>query len=112
MVVETPDGVRDEITQQIWVTRDVETTPEIYATYRRALSLFDNQWLDVPAERPAGIVFRTREVRLSTPRQRGVGAQNEEATVVEAGYRLYPLEFFTSARGPGAMPAASTDMNR
>jgi hypothetical protein len=107
LVVEMPDGVRDAITQQVWVTRDVETTQEIYTTYRHALALFDNQWLDVPLDRPAGIVFRTREARLSTPRAPGEGAHIEEASVVEIGYRLYPMEFFTMAADPSMGPAAS-----
>jgi len=95
IAIDRPGGDREEITQELWLTRDIETTEEIYATYRHTLQLFDNHWLEVPAERPPGIVFRTREVRLVTPRPQGEGPDIEDATVVEAGYRLYPLDFFS-----------------
>jgi len=93
--VEVDDGDRVmQIAQAVWVTRDVETTPAIYATYRNMQRLFDDQWLDVCAERPDGFVFRTRGVKLPVPLAEGESAEIAEATIVDIGYRLRPLTFF------------------
>jgi hypothetical protein len=93
--LEVDDGDRVmQIAQAVWVTQDVEVTPEIYVTYRNMQRLFDDQWLDVCAERPQGFVFRTRGVRLPVPLEEGESAEIAEASVVDVGYRLYPLSFF------------------
>ena len=85
-----------QIAQEIWVSRDVEMTEEIYTTYRHALRLFDDHWSVVPVERPPGILLRTREVRLTKPPAPGESAAIEDATVEEIGYRLYPITHFMS----------------
>jgi len=96
------DGRAEQIAQEVWVTQDVQTTREIYSTYRHALRLFDEHWLSAPVDRPAGIIFRTRSVRLATPRLPGETAVMEEATIEDIGYRLYPTSHF--------MPGAFTFM--
>ncbi len=108
ITVQDPSGEQDEITQEMWVTHDVETTQEIYATYRLVLRLFDNHWLDMPGERPGGIVLRTRQARLHTPRVEGEGPAIEDATVTKIGYRLYPAEFFAPFGAP-ILPSGSYD---
>ncbi len=101
---ETADGRTLQIAQEVWVTQDVEMTEEIYNTYRHALRLFDEHWSSVPVERPPGILFRTREVRLVSPRVAGETAAMDGATVEDIGYRLVPMSYFMSD-GLGLMPA-------
>jgi hypothetical protein len=94
METELDDERTEQIAQEVWVTDDVQTTREIYSTYRQALRLFDEHWLTAPVERPAGIIFRTRSVRVAIPRLEGESAVMDEATVEDIGYRLYPVSHF------------------
>jgi hypothetical protein len=90
----TPDGIGERLQQDVWVTRDVETTFEIYETYRLVLHLFGRLWLEVPVERPPGILMRARVSRRPADGRLGDPEEVEDSIVRDIGYRLVPRQFF------------------
>jgi hypothetical protein len=103
--MEYGDDTRERIEQQIWVTRDIAASEEIYETYRLALYLLDRQWLDVPVERPAGIILRSRATHRTTePGLTEERIEVEDAVVVKQSYQLLPRTFFDIPLDEVALP--------
>jgi hypothetical protein len=55
----SPDGDVERIRQDLWVSRELTTVPQIVETYIAVASLFDATWVEVPVERPPGIVLQS-----------------------------------------------------
>lgn len=52
-------GEFEAVEEEIWVTRELELTPETWHTYRRVLASLDRIELDAAVTRPAGVAMRT-----------------------------------------------------
>lgn len=104
--LQTPGTAGELIEQELWMTKAIETTREIYSTYRRAKLLFDRNLIEVPAELPRGIIMRSRSLRRALDGAPGDAAQEENATVVDVGYEFLPRDFFIIDASAGVSPVS------
>jgi hypothetical protein len=104
-----PGTAGEHLEQDLWMTRDIETTREIYATYRRTLQLFDRMLIDMPADLPPGIILRSHLLRRSLDSALGDAGEVEDATVFDVGYELLPREFFVIDAREVVWPAAAEE---
>lgn len=97
------DGSREEVRQDLWVTRRLETTALILRTYQDVVSLFDQTWIDLPVERPEGFVLRAVTTYDAAGARPGEAPDVETITVHTIEHVLVARSFLEFA--PAAMPA-------
>ncbi len=88
------EGTRLLVENEVWATEGMELTRDMYEVYRLALYLFDGRCIDLPAERPDGVILRSR---LSWHPIKDSNHDNdliEDSVIESVRYELVPRTFF------------------
>ena len=88
------EGTRLLVENNVWVTNEMELTREMYAAYRLALHLFDGRCIDLPADRPDGIILRSRLSWHPIKESNHDNDLVEDSVVESVRYELVPRAFF------------------
>jgi hypothetical protein len=97
----TPEGDIERIRQDLWVTRDLETTEAIAQTYMALVPLVDRTWIEVPIERPRGIVLRSVTSRRPVDAGPGDVASTTTVRIESITHVIAPRTFFDLPVGVG-----------